>query len=276
MEGASRTSVLRFVGITGGQPGHPTIPPVGDARGVGVARAVLVNKGSVELHVGGRGSRTLVLVRDADVVGSTVLRNRCGHAVVVDGAVHTATAREQAIVGGVLGVRTALALVGSVAEVGVGSTAGGPGPVVRSDVAGTGRIGCAERGRHVGHVDVLVGVILLDGVVRIRTAARLRTVAAVVRGDVLAKDDVTGAGGLGVLLDHRFFFEFERCLVEFAHHPRSKASEEDGDDGKSEATHSGVHVNSTKKRVYETHGVMSKRLGGEIHAVQRRHRCGEP
>ena len=112
-------------------------------------------------------------------------------------------------------------------------------------------------------------MVLLDGVVRVRTAARLGAVAAVVRGDVLTEDNVPGTGGLGVLLNHWLVFEFKWCLVEFTHHPRSKASEEDGDDGKGEATHSGVHVNSTTQRVYETNGLMSERATCEALAVQR-------
>ena len=92
MEGASSATALRLVGITGGQPSHPAVVAVGDAGGVGITRAVLVHKGGIELHVGGRGSRTLVLVRNTDVVRATVLGDRCRHAVIVDGAVHAAAA----------------------------------------------------------------------------------------------------------------------------------------------------------------------------------------
>ena len=169
---------------------------MGDAGRVGVARAVFVNEGSVEFHVGGRCSRTLVLVRDADVVVATVLRNGCRHAVVVHGAVHAAAAGELTVVGVVVGGGTALALVGSIAEVSIGSTAGGPRPVVRSDVACTGRVGLAEGSGHVRDVDVFVRMVSFDGVMRVGATARLRAVAAIVGGDVLAEDDVAGTGGV--------------------------------------------------------------------------------
>ena len=153
---------------------------MGDAGRVGVARAVFVNEGCVEFHVGGRCSRTLVLVRDADVVVATVLRNGCRHAVVVHGAVHAAAAGELTVVGVVVGGGTALAFVSSIAEVSIGSTAGGPRPVVRSDVACTGRVGLAEGSGHVRDVDVFVRMVSFDGVMRVGATARLRAVAAIV------------------------------------------------------------------------------------------------
>ena len=173
VEGCTRSATLGFVGITSGQPSHPAVVAVGDAGGVGVARTVLVNQGCVEFHVGSRCSRTLVLVGDADVVVVTVLGNGSPHAVIVYACVHTATTGKETVVGGVLIVGTALSLVGSVAKVGIWSTASGPSPVVGSDVASTRRVGLSEGSRHVGDVHVLVRMVLLDGVVGVRTPARL-------------------------------------------------------------------------------------------------------
>ena len=131
---------------------------------------------------------------------------------------HAAAARKEAVVGGVSAVCTALSLVGSVTEVGIRSTASGPSPVVRSDTARTGRVGLAEGGGHVGDVDILVWMVLLDGMMSIRATARLGTVATIVRGDVLAENNVARTGRLGVLLHDGFFFQFNGWLVQFSHH----------------------------------------------------------
>ena len=229
---------------------------MGDAGRVGVARAVFVNEGCVEFHVGGRCSRTLVLVRDADVVVATVLRNGCRHAVVVHGAVHAAAAGELTVVGVVVGGGTALALVGSIAEVSIGSTAGGPCPVVGSNVACTGRVGLAEGSGHVRDVDVFVRMVSFDGVMRVGATARLRAVAAIVGGDVLAEDDVSGAGCLGGVEHDGFFFQLNGWLVQFAHHPGSETSEENRNDGKGEATR-GFHAIRGAWLVYELNGLPS-------------------
>ena len=143
---------------------------------------------------------------------------------------HAAAARKEAVVCGVSAVCTALSLVGSVAEVGIWSTASGPSPVVRSNTACTGRVRCAEGGGHVGDVDIFVWMVLLDGMMSIGATARLGTVAAIVRGDVLAKNNVAGTGRLGILLHDGFFFQFDGWLVQFSHHSGRKAAEENGND----------------------------------------------
>ena len=48
-------------------------------------------------------------------------------------------------------------------------------------------------------------MVLLDGVVRIRPSTGLGTVATVVRGDVLAKDNVPWATRLRGVLNNGFF-----------------------------------------------------------------------
>ena len=141
--------------------------------GVGIAGAVRVDEGCVEFHVGSSRPRARVPVGNADVVGSTVLRDGCGHAVIVDGAVHPSTAGIEAVVGGVGAVCAALAFVGSIAEVCVGGTAGAPGPVVRRNSTCSSGVGGSEGRRHVGDVDVLIWMVHLDGVVRIRATTLL-------------------------------------------------------------------------------------------------------
>ena len=208
-----------------------------NSGGVGIAGAVRVNEGCVKFHVGSGGPRTLVLVRNADVVGSTVLRDGCRHAVVVDRAVHASTARKEAVVGGVRAVCTALAFVGAVPEVGIRGTAGAPGPVVGRNGTGSSGVGGSKGRRHVGDVDVFIGVVHLDGVVGIRASTLLRAVSAIVRGDVLSEHDVTRAGGLGWVVHNGFFLQFgDWRLIEFRHHSGCETTEKNGHDDQCKAT----------------------------------------
>jgi len=126
--------------------------------------------------------------------------------------VHPSTSGVNRVVVLAGGVCTAFGVgsIGSVTEVGNGSTRGRPRPVVRANVSSTGGVGVTVRRRHVGDVNEIIAVGPFEVVEGFRATARFVAVGTVVRGDVLTEHDVTRTGGG---LDHRFVFQYGLKVV---------------------------------------------------------------
>ncbi len=94
---------------------------------------------------------------------------------------------------------------------------------------------------------------MLDGVVGVRASTGLGTVSAVVRGDVLSKDDVAGARCLGRGCNDLFFLKnLNRSLVKIGHHSCGKTAQENRNNRKGYTTRGMVHAFRTLGTVYET------------------------